>query len=65
MSSTLTQLRRNTSKVLGPVIHGGKTVLLTNHGQAVARIVPGGKPDLKRAFELLRAIGPVTLPRRK
>ncbi len=65
MSSTLTELRRQTSKVLGPVIHGGKTVELTEHGQPVARIVPARKIDYAGALKALMAIGPVNLPSRK
>jgi len=47
------------------VIHGAKTVTLTEHGQEVAEISPKSLPDRKRALELLTAIGPVDLPTRK
>lgn len=65
MNVTLTELRRDTSRVLRPVIHGAKTVILTEHGQEVARISPKVAPDRKRALALLQAIGPVDLPARK
>jgi len=65
MNATLTELRRETSRVLRPVIHGAKTVTLTEHGQEVAIISPKSSPDRKRALELLTAIGPVELPSRK
>ena len=47
------------------MIHGAKTVTLTEHGQKVAEISPKTTPDRKRALELLAAIGPVELPPRK
>ncbi|MEI6036170.1 MAG: hypothetical protein WCS65_18040 [Verrucomicrobiae bacterium] len=65
MHATLTELRRETSRVLRPVIHGANTVTLTEHGQEVAEISPKTTPDRKRALELLVAIGPVALPPRK
>jgi antitoxin (DNA-binding transcriptional repressor) of toxin-antitoxin stability system len=65
MHATLTELRRETSRVLRPVIHGSKTVTLTEHGQKVAEISPKTTPDRTRALELLAAIGPVELPARK
>jgi antitoxin (DNA-binding transcriptional repressor) of toxin-antitoxin stability system len=65
MNATLTELRRETSRVLRPVIHGAKTVTLTEHGQKVAEISPKTTPDRRRALELLAAIGPVALPARK
>lgn len=65
MKATLTELRRDTSKVLGPVIHGAKTVILTEHGQDVAAIIPKSKADRTRALELLRKIGPVDLSSRR
>jgi len=65
VNATLTELRRETSRVLRPVIHGAKTVTLTEHGQEVAEISPKTTPDRKRALELLAAIGPVELQPRK
>ena len=38
MNATLTELHRHTAKILGPVIHGGKEVTLSEHGKPVARI---------------------------
>lgn len=65
MHATLTELRRDTTRVLRPVIHGAKTVTLTEHGQEIAEISPKTSPDRMRALELLTAIGPVELPTRK
>jgi len=65
MNATLTELRRETSRVLRPVIHGAGKVILTEHGQAVAEISAKNSPDRKRALELLMAIGPVEMPSRK
>lgn len=65
MEATLTELRRETSKVVQPVIHGGETVILTEHGQQVAEIVPRRKVDYAQACKDLMAIGPVDfLPRK-
>src|SRR5664280_683985 len=59
MEATLTELRRDMSRVLDPLRRGEK-VTLTEHGQKVAEIVPT-KIDRQAAFEALRAIGPVQL----
>ena len=65
MKATLTELARHTSEVVRPVIHGGKKVEITHHGQVCAEIRPVRKFDRKAALEALRAIGPVSLPARK
>lgn len=65
MKATLTALRRETSKVIRPVIHAAKTVTLTEHGHDVAEIRPKIHPDRARALEMLMAIGPVELPARR
>lgn len=65
MIATLTQLRRNTTNVLDPVIHGGKELTLTEHGKEVARVLPHAPVDRKRALALLRQIGPVEVAPRK
>ena len=64
MKATLTELRRDTSRILGPVIHASKKVVLTEHGRNIAAIVPIVEPDRKRALQMLAAIGHVDLPRR-
>ena len=64
MKATLTELRRETSRILGPVIHASRKVVLTEHGREVAAIVPMVEPNRKRALRMLAAIGPVDLPRR-
>jgi prevent-host-death family protein len=65
VKATLTELRRHTSDVVRPVINGGKTVELTEHGLVRVRIVPVPKIDRKAALQALIAIGPVDLPARK
>jgi antitoxin (DNA-binding transcriptional repressor) of toxin-antitoxin stability system len=65
MKATLTELRRETSRILGPVIHASKKVVLTEHGRNIAAIVPMVEPDRKRALRLLAAIGPVEMPERR
>lgn len=47
------------------MIHAAKKVTLTEHNEPVAEIVPLGRPDRRRAIELLAQIGPVDLPSRK
>lgn len=65
MKATLTELRRETSRILGPVIHASKKVVLTEHGRNIAMIVPMVEPDRKRALRLLASIGPVEMPERR
>ena len=68
MKATLSELAKQTAKVVAPAIHGRKKVTLTYHGQAVAEIVPLHNLDKawrRSALEALRAIGPVDLPSRK
>ena len=65
MEATLTELRRETSKVVRPVIHAKQKVTLTEHGQNVAEIVPLAHVDYRQACDDLIAIGPVEfLPRK-
>jgi antitoxin (DNA-binding transcriptional repressor) of toxin-antitoxin stability system len=40
MQATLSELHRQTRRVVRPVIHGGEEVILTDFGKPVARIVP-------------------------
>ena len=40
MQATLSQLHRETRRIVRPVIHAGEEVLLTDFGKPVARIVP-------------------------
>jgi len=65
MQATLTELRRETSRILGPVIHASQKVLITEHGRKIAAIVPMAEPDRKRALQMLTAIGPVEMPNRR
>jgi len=40
MQATLSELHRETRRIVRPVIHGGEVVILTDFGRPVARIVP-------------------------
>ena len=40
MKATLSELHRQTRRVVRPVIHGGQEVVLTDFGRPVARIIP-------------------------
>ncbi len=40
MRATLSELHRETRRIIRPVIHAGEEVLLTDFGKPVARIVP-------------------------
>jgi antitoxin (DNA-binding transcriptional repressor) of toxin-antitoxin stability system len=40
MQATLSELHRETRRIVRPVIHGGEEVILTEFGNPVARIVP-------------------------
>lgn len=64
MKATLTELRRQTGKVIRPVIHAGKTVVLTEHGQDVAEIRPAGRvmtgAEFARAWKERRSLGKAT-----
>jgi len=44
VKATLTELRRETGRVLGTVVHGKKAVELTEHGETVADIHPRPRP---------------------
>ncbi len=44
LKSTLTELRRDTGRVLGAVIRGHRAVELTQHGESVADIQPRARP---------------------
>jgi len=64
MQATLTELRRDTSRIIRAV-DAGKEVVLTEHGEARYKIVRTQKIDRKAAAAALRAIGPVDfLPRK-
>ena len=65
MTATLTELHRDTSKVVRTAIRDGEKVVLTEHGEPCAELVPVRKLDRKQALQDLIAIGPVDfLPRR-
>jgi len=65
MKATLSELHRETAKVLRPVIHGGKSVELTDRGEVRAKIVPVPKVDRRAAWRALMEIGPVKIKPRK
>ena len=62
VQATLTELRRKTGKVLGPVIHAGKSVDITSQGQIIASIQPQLRgisgDDLARLWESGPRLGP-------
>jgi antitoxin (DNA-binding transcriptional repressor) of toxin-antitoxin stability system len=65
VKATLAQLRRDTAKVVRPVIHGSEKLMLTEHGQPCAEIIPLRKINRRAACQDLMAIGPVEfLPRK-
>jgi prevent-host-death family protein len=65
MRATLTELRRDTSKVMRPAIHAGVKVVLTEHGEPCAEIVPLRKIDRQALCRALIDLGPVEfLPRK-
>ncbi len=65
MNATLTELHRNTSEVMEPVLNGGKSIILTNHGKPVAEIKPRKPIDRQKLIAALRALGPIELPARQ
>jgi prevent-host-death family protein len=64
VKATLTQLRRDTAKVVRPVVHGGEKLMLTEHGQPCAEMIPLRKIDRRAACQDLIALGPVEFPTR-
>ena len=66
MEATLTELRRATTKVVRPAMHGDEEVTITEHGNPKFKVVPLTKPlDRRQALKDLMAIGPVEfLPRK-
>ncbi len=65
MRATLTELRRQTTKFVRPVINGQGNLTVTEHGQPCLQVVPVPRIDRKAALEALRAMGPVKLPPRR
>jgi prevent-host-death family protein len=64
MTATLTELRRDTSRVMRSADKGGE-IILTEHGEPRYRIKAVKRVDRKAAAAALRAIGPVEfLPRK-
>ena len=64
MQATLTELRRDTSRVVRAADTGAE-IILTEHGEPRYKITRVRKIDRKAAAAALRAIGPVDfLPRR-
>jgi antitoxin (DNA-binding transcriptional repressor) of toxin-antitoxin stability system len=65
MADDLAQLRRDTAKIVRPMIDDGEKLMLTEHGQPCAEIIPLRKIDRRTACQDLMAIGPVDfLPRK-
>jgi antitoxin (DNA-binding transcriptional repressor) of toxin-antitoxin stability system len=65
VQATLTELRRDTARVVCPVIPGGERLTLTDHGQPCAEIVPLRKIDRKALCQALIDLGPIDLLSRK
>jgi prevent-host-death family protein len=64
VEATLTELHHETARVIQPV-QAGQEVVLTENGEAFAKIVPFKNFDRKAALKLLREMGPVNfLPRK-
>lgn len=64
MQATLTELRRETGRILRAA-EQGKDVVLTEHGEPKLKLSVVKPIDRKAAAAALRAIGPVELPPRK
>lgn len=64
MKATLTELRRDTSRITRAA-DNGRDVILTEHGEPRFRLQAIKPIDRKGALALLKAMGPVELPRRK
>jgi len=66
VKATLEELHRDTAKLVRPVIDGQKTLVITERGEACAKIVPlPRKPDRKKALAILRSMSALELPPRK
>ena len=66
MKATLAELHRDTAKLVRPVIDSQRTLVITEHGEARAKIVPlPKKPDRKKALAILRSMRALELPPRK
>jgi prevent-host-death family protein len=64
MEATLTELRRDTSRVIRAA-DNGQDVILTEHGQPRYKLQRLKPIDWKAAAAALRAIGPLEMPPRK
>ncbi len=64
MHATLTELRRETGRIIRAAEKGSE-VVLTEHGQPRLKLSAVKPIDRKAAAAALRAIGPVELPSRK
>ena len=66
VKATLAELYRDTAKLMKPVIDSQKTLVITDGGEARAKIVPlPKKPDRKKALAILRSMAALELPSRK
>ena len=67
VKATLAELHRDTAKLVRPVIDSQKkTLVITDGGEARAKIVPPPKkPDRKKALTILRSMAGLELPSRK
>jgi antitoxin (DNA-binding transcriptional repressor) of toxin-antitoxin stability system len=64
MKVTLAELRKDTDRVLGEVIHARRAVELTQHGETVADIQPRAKPlsgsEFARRWKNRKPLGQAT-----
>lgn len=66
VKATLAELHRDTAKLVRPVIDSQKTLIITERGEARAKIVPlPRKPDRKKALAIFRSMRALELPPRK
>lgn len=64
MEATLTELRRDTSRVVRAA-DKGQEVILTEHGQPRYKLTRVRKFDRKGLLQALRDLGPIEMPSRK
>lgn len=65
MQATLTELHRETSKLVRASIRTGERLTVTDQGQPCVEILPVRKLDRAAALKALIAIGPVDIQPRQ
>ena len=64
MEATLTELSRETARVI-KAVNDGQDVVITEHGKPRFKLQPIKPIDRKAAFKALMDIGPITIRPRK